>query len=73
MTTPKMDKLAYSVKEAADICSVSTSTIHRAIHATSYDSFPPPLMAKRKGRHASAQYLLLRVDLEEWLVRFPDG
>ena len=58
-------KLAYTVSEAADLASVSSDTIRRAIHTTD----GPSLVAKRVGR----KYLITADALRAWLAAHPDA
>ncbi|UFU03470.1 hypothetical protein LQF12_02330 [Ruania suaedae] len=60
-----MDRLAYRIKELADVTPYSPDTIRRAIHATGADPdlFPPPLEAERDTKG----YIILRAAAEQWL------
>jgi len=73
-----MDKVAYTLREAADATGFSESTVLRAIHTTGVDkdgkaTFPPPLKAKRAGDGTKAGYRIERAALEAWVASFPDA
>lgn len=70
-----MSKIAYTIDEAAEEASVSTSTIRRAINATDPTAFPPPLRAKRTGGKDAKkfEYRILHTALEAWVHSWRDA
>ena len=73
-----MDKVAYTLREAAAAAGCSESTILRAIHTTGVDkdgrpTFPPPLKAKRKGHGPKAELSISAEDLKAWHDAWPDA
>ena len=57
-----MDKLAYTVDEAAAACGVSADIIRRAIRAKNL-----PV------KYPTSRPVVLRADLEAWLLAAPEG
>jgi len=68
--TALSERVALTLKEAADLTPFSVDTLDRATKATDPQSFPPPLRAKRdsKGRR-----IVLARDLSAWLDSLPDA
>ena len=66
-------KIAYKIPEAAEVVSVSTATIRRAIKATDPTAFPPPLRAKNIGSDERPDYRILHHALEAWAASFKDA
>ena len=67
MTAPK---LAYTVREAADVASVSVGTVRHAIRSTD-DNAMPHLRAKYLGGRAG--YRIKAADLVDWIDRWQDA
>lgn len=63
--TATTGKKAVGIREAADLYSVSTDTIRRAINATE----PPYLSAKKIG----GRFSITVKDLEAWHDSLPDA
>ena len=64
------ERLALTVKEAAELTPFSPDTLERAIKATDPTVFPPPLPAKRDSR---GRRIVLTRDLAAWLDALPDA
>lgn len=60
-----MNRLAYRIKELAEVTPYSEDTIRRAIKATDPRVFPPPLEAGKDTKG----YLILATDAQTWLER----
>jgi len=68
-----MSKIAYKIPEAADMVSVSESTVRRAIKATDPKASPPPLRAKNIGSDERPDYRILHKALEAWADSLKDA
>lgn len=68
-----MNRLAYTVPEAAAEVGVSPALIHKALRATDPTQFPPPLRSKRLGRGEKAKHLIPGDELARWFASFPDA
>ena len=64
-------RLAYSLRQAADLASVSTETLKRAIKSQGRPGEIPPLPAKFIGGRAG--YRVRHVDLVKWVDSLPDA
>lgn len=67
------DRIAYTIKEAAEATGVSVDQIRKALRTTKADEFPPPLSAVRNGKASNAPHLILADELRDWLTRFPEA
>lgn len=63
-------KKAYTVREAAEIASVSVGTIRHAIKSVD-DNAMPHLRAKMLGGRAG--YRIKDADLDDWIDRWQDA
>lgn len=64
-------RIAYSVRDAAEVAGVSTQLILRAIKSQGRQGEPPHLPAKFLGGRAG--YRVKHSHLESWVDKFPDA
>lgn len=68
--TALSERVALTLKEAAELTPFSVDTLERATKATDPHAFPPPLRAKRDSR---GRRIVLARDLSSWLDSLPDA